>query len=380
MGPYYDAPMVDERPAVHGRRATSPTCSADARVRVRRASEAAARRAVLAEPQFHRAALSRGSTAIPRHYTDLYADCAFESCPDEPPHPWFAGGKPAIDEGARERARQPDRLFRRGDRDGCRHRPRARRDRARRASTQSTLVIFMSDNGMNCGHHGIWGKGNGTRPQNMYDTSVKVPCIIAQPGRIPPAASATICCRGYDVFPTLLDYLGLADAPDRAASPGRSFAAAPRRRRRVPAATARSWSTTNTVRCAWCARASGSTCTAIPDGPHELFDLADDPGRADQPGRRPGARTRASAAMRGRLEAWFRALRRSARDGVDKGVTGCGQLGRVEEATPSARCSPTSIWTAPTGTCGCRPRDTSAPDASRAGSDIDPSGTDGERR
>ena len=26
--------------------------------------------------------------------------------------------------------------------------------------------IFMSDNGMNCGHHGIWGKGNGTMPQN----------------------------------------------------------------------------------------------------------------------------------------------------------------------------------------------------------------------
>ena len=35
--------------------------------------------------------------------------------------------------------------------------------------------MFMSDNGMNCGQHGIWGKGNGTRPQNMYDTSVKVP-------------------------------------------------------------------------------------------------------------------------------------------------------------------------------------------------------------
>ena len=25
-----------------------------------------------------------------------------------------------------------------------------------------TIIIFSSDNGMNMGHHGIWGKGNGT--------------------------------------------------------------------------------------------------------------------------------------------------------------------------------------------------------------------------
>ena len=28
----------------------------------------------------------------------------------------------------------------------------------------NTIVIFTSDNGMNMGHHGIWGKGNGTYP------------------------------------------------------------------------------------------------------------------------------------------------------------------------------------------------------------------------
>ena len=32
----------------------------------------------------------------------------------------------------------------------------------------NTIVIFTSDNGMNMGHHGIWGKGNGTYPPNMY--------------------------------------------------------------------------------------------------------------------------------------------------------------------------------------------------------------------
>ena len=29
---------------------------------------------------------------------------------------------------------------------------------------ENTLVVFNADNGMNMGHHGIWGKGNGTYP------------------------------------------------------------------------------------------------------------------------------------------------------------------------------------------------------------------------
>ena len=43
----------------------------------------------------------------------------------------------------------------------------------------NTIIMFTSDNGMNLGQHGIWGNGNGTYPQNMYDTSVKVPFIVS---------------------------------------------------------------------------------------------------------------------------------------------------------------------------------------------------------
>ena len=50
-----------------------------------------------------------------------------------------------------------------------------------------TVIIFASDNGMNLGQHGIWGKGNGTYPPNMYDSSVKVPFIIKVPGCEAPA-------------------------------------------------------------------------------------------------------------------------------------------------------------------------------------------------
>ena len=124
----------------------------------------------------------------------------------EAPHPWNAHGHPATDEG-HWRPRESlvgyyasmtamdawiARVLRQIDDMGL---------------TGSTLVIFMQlDNGMNCGHHGIWLRGNGTRPQNMYDTSVKAPCLIAQPGRIAPAVRDELL-SAYDVFPTLLDYL-----------------------------------------------------------------------------------------------------------------------------------------------------------------------------
>ena len=91
--------------------------------------------------------------------------------------------------------------------------------------TESTLVVFMSDNGMNCGHHGIWGKGNGTSPQNMYDTSVKVPCIVAQPGRIPAGRVSDALLSGYDMFPTLARLPRHRRTTPAASKPGRSFRA-----------------------------------------------------------------------------------------------------------------------------------------------------------
>lgn len=57
---------------------------------------------------------------------------------------------------------------------------------------ENTIVIFNADNGMNMGHHGIWGKGNGTFPQNMFDTSVKVPFIFSYPATPHRALSTTI--------------------------------------------------------------------------------------------------------------------------------------------------------------------------------------------
>jgi arylsulfatase A-like enzyme len=87
---------------------------------------------------------------------------------------------------------------------------------------ENTVIVFTADNGMNMGHHGIWGKGNGTKPVNMYDTSVKVPAIIAAPGRFEGARVSDEMLSHYDLFPTLLDIAGVENNPDPE-QPGVSF-------------------------------------------------------------------------------------------------------------------------------------------------------------
>lgn len=44
-----------------------------------------------------------------------------------------------------------------------------------------TLVIYTADHGLSLGQHGIWGKGNATRPQNLLDDNIRVPLIMAGP-------------------------------------------------------------------------------------------------------------------------------------------------------------------------------------------------------
>ena len=139
----------------------------------------------------------------PKKYLDLYKDCAFTATPDEPIHKNQATSAPLGDTPERRRENLTGyyaaitamdanigRLLDKLERDGL---------------ADNTVVIFTADNGMNMGHHGIWGKGNGTYPPNMYDSSVKVPFLIRAPfirnGGTVAQKSATHC----DLFPTILD-------------------------------------------------------------------------------------------------------------------------------------------------------------------------------
>lgn len=101
----------------------------------------------------------------------------------------------------------------------------------------NTLVIFTSDHGYNIGHHGILHKGNASwiltenpsgtknvpaqhRP-NMFDTSLRVPCVIRWPKTIPAGRVISRTVTHLDWFPTLLEATGVA-LPDGTTLRGQS--------------------------------------------------------------------------------------------------------------------------------------------------------------
>jgi choline-sulfatase len=320
MSPYYDAPMVDGRQPVKVARYLTDDLTDHAVTFLRD-------EAPRAQPFWlclnYTAPHYPWIDSHPREFTDLYADCAFASCPQEAPHPWSAHGNPATDEGHR-RPRESLTGYFAATTAMDAGIGRVLRELDALELTRSTFVVFMSDNGMNCGHHGIWGKGNGTRPQNMYDTSVKVPCLMAQPGRIAPGVGDALL-SAYDVFPTLVDYLGIPDAPARP-RPGRSFRALLEGGRMAPDDAVVVYDEYGPVRMV--RTREWKYVHRYPDGPHELYDLANDPDERHDLAGIPGHQATVEA-LRARLAAWFAQYVDPALDGARKRVTGCGQLGLV---------------------------------------------------
>jgi len=158
----------------------------------------------------------------PEEIWQAYDSCAFESVPFEGIHPWqvekrhpgykTAEGRRYMLQGYYTAVTAMDRsigqLITKLEDLGIR---------------ENTLIVFTSDNGMNLGQHGIWGKGNGTFPQNMFDSSVKVPMMMSQPGLIAANRTEEGLFSHYDIMPTLLDYVGLDDKKWTQGLPGQSF-------------------------------------------------------------------------------------------------------------------------------------------------------------
>ena len=78
---------------------------------------------------------------------------------------------------------------------------------------EDTLIVYTSDHGLNCGHHGIWGKGNGTLPLNMVEESIRIPLIMSYPVGMPAGRRVTVPATGADIAPTILDYCGVNPLP-----------------------------------------------------------------------------------------------------------------------------------------------------------------------
>ncbi len=88
---------------------------------------------------------------------------------------------------------------------------------------EGTLIVYTSDHGMNLGHHGIWGKGNGSEPLNMLEESIRVPLILNCPESIDAGQVRAEFVTHCDLFMTLLDFADSKPA-DALHYPGSSFA------------------------------------------------------------------------------------------------------------------------------------------------------------
>lgn len=259
----------------------------------------------------------------PKEFIEMYRDCSFTATPEEPPHPnqipsapWGVGEErkrllrgyyaaiSAMDAGV---GKILDKLKDLG-------------------LEENTLVIFTADNGMNMGHHGIWGKGNGTFPMNLYDTSVKVPFIARWPGKILPGVVTESMCSHYDVIQTLNELLDLnATLPENL--PGKSFANVllTGENKDNHIVIFDEYGNSRMIR-----NREWKYIHRYPYGPHELYHLITDPGekenlieQLDNPVYREIRENLLSE-----LQKWYLTYADPAVDGSREAVTGFGQLRR----------------------------------------------------
>jgi len=74
--------------------------------------------------------------------------------------------------------------------------------------SDSTLVLYMGDNGFALGEHGFYDK------RDAFEESIRVPMLAYAPGMIQPGTRVTQMVQNIDVASTLLDVAGLKPTRD----------------------------------------------------------------------------------------------------------------------------------------------------------------------
>lgn len=138
---------------------------------------------------------------------------------------------------------------------------------------ERTLLVYTSDHGLCCGHHGLWGKGNATRPLNMLEESIRIPLIFSRPGALLPGQRRAEPADLLDLFATILDCAGTAPPPGLP-YPGRSLL--PTLRAGQPPAEERQIQFGEYGNLRMARTEHYKLIRRYPDGPCELFDLRDD--------------------------------------------------------------------------------------------------------
>lgn len=247
-----------------------------------------------------------------------YADCDFASVPREEAHPWFSWEPGPISDAMRDPLPSLEGYF--ASLTGVdRGIGRLREALVDLGVADDTYLVFTSDNGFSCGHHGIWGKGNATWPLNLWENSVRVPFVVQGPGTA--TGSSDELASAVDLHPTILELAGVA-VPDGAPLAGRSLV--PRilgsdAEARPAVFVFDEYGGTRMVRTArW-------KYVLRREGPDELYDLAADPDErrnlVDDPAHRGTVDE-----LAGQLSAWFERHSTADRDAFHRPVSGRGQV------------------------------------------------------
>ena len=318
-GHYFGAPMVEE-----GREHVEPAYVTDAITeRAVAMVEQLARDGAPFYLQVHYTAPHTpwGEEEHPDELLDLYRDTDFPSVPREPVHPWFRE-----DDGELRAAQEEDPA--RALRGYCAAITGVDRGVGELVATldrlglrEDTYVMFLSDNGFSCGHHGYWGKGNGTWPTNLWDPSIRVPFIINRPGVVPPLLDDALT-SATALHPTILELAGI-DAPEDHLGAAESFAA------RVTGGSADAGSVEGVVVYdeyggTRMIRTRTHKLVVRHAGPDELFDLVADPDERDNRVGDP-VHQGVEDELRARLGAWFADHSTALHDAFTAPVEGFGQ-------------------------------------------------------
>jgi len=252
----------------------------------------------------------------PQEYVDMYKNCPFDSIPSEPKHPWQIDTHPWPEgEERRETLKGYFAAVTAMDAGIGRILDYLDENNLR----ENTLVFFMSDNGMNMGHHGIMGKGNGTFPMNLFDTSVKIPAIVSQPGTVPQGVVCDALLSQYDFLPTLLDLTGIENNLQNL--PGRSFANILKGDKADEHSHVVVYDEYGPVRMI--RNHEYKYIHRYPYGPHELYNIKNDPGEKVN---LYDVNCDIVKSMKFHLESWFHTYVDPAVDAVREHVTGWGQV------------------------------------------------------
>ena len=263
----------------------------------------------------------------PEEYTSIYHGCSFPSVPREPRHEWtrdrnafdgafqdpiprlvgYCASLTALDAGI---GQIMDLLSTEG-------------------IQEDTIVFFTSDNGFNCGHHGIWGKGNGTWPLNFWDTSVRVPMVARVPGGARGTCDALVSATALHA--TICDLAGVELPTDQWRA---EESVAPLLRGEaqegagvvVVAAEYGAGRMITDGRWVYVHRTTG---------PDELYDRDTDPGERCNL-IEDAAHTSTRARLHHELLAWYSTRERSDMRACDRDVRGFGQIHPVSRGLPDA--------------------------------------------